>query len=115
MCVCCVCVCVCVRVCVCMCVGVCMCVCVCLCYGEAAASISSLANWSMVLCIYVYICKLYKCTDKDSLRICCIHPAQFQTLIRVIDYVFWSQLPLLQPLQTGLLLLGLKGLKKWSS
>ena len=49
----CVCVCVCARVCVC----VCMCVCARVCYGEVAASISSLANWCMVLCMYIYICK----------------------------------------------------------
>ena len=35
----------------------CECVCECVCYGEVAASISSLANWCMVLCIYIYICK----------------------------------------------------------
>ena len=65
----CVCVTVCVySVCVCHCVRVqCVCVCVCVCYGEVAVSISSLANWCMVLCIYIYICKMYKCTYKDSL------------------------------------------------
>ena len=41
-------------------VRVCVCVCVCVCYGEVAASISNMANWCMVLCIYIYICK---CTN----------------------------------------------------
>ena len=69
-CVACVCVCMCVcvcahaRACVCLCVCV-LCVlfvcvhvcCVCVggCYGEVAASISRLANWYMVFCIYMYI------------------------------------------------------------
>ena len=58
---------------------VCVCVCVCVCYGEVAASISSLANWCMVLCIYIYICK---CTNVHIkiVWVCCIHPAQLQTL-----------------------------------
>ena len=42
-------------VCVCVCVYVCVYVCVCVCYGEFAASISSLANWCMVLCIYTNV------------------------------------------------------------
>ena len=73
----CVCVCVCVRACVCVCVCVvcvcvvcmCVCVCVCVCYGEVAASISSLADWCMVLCrpryIYQHL-QMYKCAYKGS-------------------------------------------------
>ena len=41
--------------CVYVCVCVCMCVCVCVCYGEVAASISRLAIWCMVLCIYTNV------------------------------------------------------------
>ena len=60
-------------------------VCVCVCYGEVAASISSLANWCMVLCIYIYICK---CTNVHIkiVWVCCIHPSQLQTL-GVIDFM----------------------------
>ena len=63
-----------------MCVYVCvyMCVYVCVCYGEVAASISSLANWCMVLCIYTNV-------HIKIVWVCCIHPAQLQTL-RVIDF-----------------------------
>ena len=58
--------------------------CVFVCYGEIAASISSLANWCMVLCIYIYICK---CTYKDTVVwVCCIHPAKLRTLW-VIDFM----------------------------
>ena len=65
---------------------VCVCVCVCVYCGEVAASISSLANWCMVLCRYIYICK---CTNVHIkiVWVCCIHPAQLQTL-RVIDFMF---------------------------
>ena len=73
-------VCVCVRVCVHVCVYacVCVCVCVCVCYREVAASISSLANWRMVLCIYISICK---CTNVHIkiVWVCCIHSPALNT------------------------------------
>ena len=52
----------------------------CACYGEVAASISSLANWCMVHCVYIYICR---CTNVQ-IKIVCIHPFQLQPLT-VID------------------------------
>ena len=57
--------------------------CVCVCYGEVAASISSLANWCMVLCIYIFICK---CTNVHIkiVWVCCIHPAKLQQLRSLI-------------------------------
>ena len=85
---------------------VCVCVCVCVCYGEVAASISSLANWCMVLCIYIYICK---CTNVhiEIVWVCCIHSAQLQTLW-VIDFMLSGLSLLCLVPQSGLLQLGLK-------
>ena len=70
-----------------------MCVCVCVCYREFAASISSLASWCMMLCIYIHICKYtnVQTVYKDSLGM---------QHTPIPAYAFWSQLPLLQPLQT---------------
>ena len=53
-----------------------------------AASISSLANWCMVLCIYIYICN---CTNVHVkiVWVCCIHPAKLETLWG-IDFVLSS-------------------------
>ena len=67
-----------------MCVYVCVSVCVC--YGQVAGSISSLANWCMVLCIYTYI---HKCTNVhiNIVWVRCMHPTQLQTLW-VIDLCF---------------------------
>ena len=67
-----------------MCV-VCVCVCVCVCVMERlhAASISSMADWCMVLCMY--ICK---CTNEciEIVWVCFIHPAQLKTL-RAMDFM----------------------------
>ena len=82
---------VCVFVCVCVlcvlfvCVHVC-CVCVGGCYGEVAASISRLAYWYMVFCIYMYICK---CTNvRKIVWVCFRHPSQPQTL-KVFEFMLF--------------------------
>ena len=72
-----------VCVCVCCVCVVCVCVCVCVCVlWRGAASISSLANWYMVLCIYIYIANVHI----KIVWVCCMHPAQLQAL-RIIDFM----------------------------
>ena len=94
------------RLCTCILPSRSMCV-VCVCYGEVAASISSLANWCMLFCIYMYICK---CTNV-RIKIVWVWPIPSS---KHLESCFLVSASSAAAPSDRLLLLGLKGLRERS-